>query len=453
MAKKRIINTHTAFRRCRMSSTMLIEYAASYIEIFVLFAFFDIFFERRCGKALHMILCVLCSFGIMFGVQFANTYAIFAFSTAVFWTAFSSVCLLLLYKVKIVQTFAVSMTWLVLIGVLDFFTVSLIELVFGPPGIMVKIASEYCIERTKFVILVKCMLILFYLAARIFVKNKLDFGTKTGLLVIGSSIIYFIGFNYLVSAAAAANVAEIRVAVMVGHSFMALFYACWIGLLFYFGKYRKSSYENTVIATRIDVLEEDNNQLGITYGALAKTTHDFKNHIRTMQALAKENSYGELEQYINELGDSITGVYGKTYTGVNFVDAIINCKMQAAAEQGIIMSVDAIYPHDASIKQTDVSAVLVNLLDNAIEACGRVDTEKSISLSISSINSMLVIKVKNSSLPINDLSTTKSDTVRHGYGIKIVKSIAEKYSGAFDTSYSDGVFYAKVLLNDILGTK
>lgn len=436
-----------------MNFIMFVEYLASYTEMLVFFLLMGVFFEKKYKRIKHTFLVIFCSCAMMLGVQLANKFALFSFSTAIFWTAIASSLALVMYKIRILQSIAVSSMFLVAIGILDFFTVSVIEYVFGPPGIMSSIASEYSMTRTKFVIFVKCILILAYLLTAKFAKRKIDFDNRTCVLFTVSSAVYFVGLSYLVSAAVTSTVEEVRLAVVVGHLFMTLFFVCWLAFVIYSGKYRREQLENAIISTRIEALEEDNTQLGVTYSSLAKTTHDFKNHIRTMSALANDKNYSELEQYLNELNGDMAKVQSISYTGVAHVDAVINSKAQLARENKIEFVASVSYPSDAEIRHMDICAVLVNLLDNAIEACGRVSGEKTVKLSILKANEMFVIKVENTSLPVGDLVTVKDDTLRHGYGIKIVKSITEKYSGTFNTEYSDGIFTSCVLLNNRLGTK
>ncbi|MBR5636781.1 MAG: GHKL domain-containing protein, partial [Pseudobutyrivibrio sp.] len=42
--------------------------------------------------------------------------------------------------------------------------------------------------------------------------------------------------------------------------------------------------------------------------------------------------------------------------------------------------------------------------------------------------------------------TTKKDNVKHGFGLKSISQVAEKYGGAMNCSYEDGWFKVKVLL-------
>ena len=108
--------------------------------------------------------------------------------------------------------------------------------------------------------------------------------------------------------------------------------------------------------------------------------------------------------------------------------------------------------------------MISNILDNAIEATQQVeDHEKRlITMSVRSRNQFIIVECenysdssnvrlrknqrrrifKNDNLP----GTTKKDNVKHGFGLKSIGQVAEKYDGAMNVSYEDGWFKVKVLL-------
>ena len=101
----------------------------------------------------------------------------------------------------------------------------------------------------------------------------------------------------------------------------------------------------------------------------------------------------------------------------------------------------------------DISIILSNLLDNAIEASEKLTDEKpEITLIISEVTGYYSIIVKNriSSSVITEnkkLATTKSDKHNHGYGLKSVKVLAEAHNGMVDIYEKDGFFIVNALLN------
>lgn len=103
----------------------------------------------------------------------------------------------------------------------------------------------------------------------------------------------------------------------------------------------------------------------------------------------------------------------------------------------------------------DLSTILGNLLDNSITALNNCKCRKELNIIIKYTKKRLIIRISNSfdkdpifedGLPV----TTKSDTDRHGKGLKNVRKAAEKYNGLLKISCEKDHFIADVLLYDIV---
>lgn len=86
---------------------------------------------------------------------------------------------------------------------------------------------------------------------------------------------------------------------------------------------------------------------------------------------------------------------------------------------------------------SDLVVLFGNLLDNAIEACMKVESKyRRVDVKIGTQNELLFIQIDNSigEPPIQkgrNLVTTKNEKMRHGYGLKSVENIVKKYDGTF----------------------
>lgn len=181
-----------------------------------------------------------------------------------------------------------------------------------------------------------------------------------------------------------------------------------------------------------------------------KQKHDLKNHMEVLQKYAEQENIGEICKYIRQyIGQSCTG-YSFIHTNHTAIDAIINTKMNYAQEMGIHTTcvIDNNLP---AIADTDYCSLIGNLLDNAIEASQKQIEDPEIKLEIAYLHPQLRIRVKNkiqeSVLTKNpNLHTEKRDSAKHGYGISILKDIAEKYEGSADFYEEDSFFTAQIIL-------
>ena len=172
--------------------------------------------------------------------------------------------------------------------------------------------------------------------------------------------------------------------------------------------------------------------------SLKQITHDEKNHLATIKALANNP---EIDVYIDSvLGDiKYHSMFGNTKN--KYLDLLLN-KYQSICD---VNKIDFIYSVRTSnlafMDAPDMITMVSNILDNAVDAAKK-STEKRIDLSINRTNGFDVLSCSNSCdmKPISagkTLSTTKNVDGFHGFGIKSIKRIVKKYHGEFDWFYRE----------------
>ena len=173
------------------------------------------------------------------------------------------------------------------------------------------------------------------------------------------------------------------------------------------------------------------------YEQTRRLRHDMKQYFTVLDGLISERKYSEARALISENYKSISCSEVVVNVGNNYVNSILNAKLTHAKSLQIDV-ICSIEKDLSGIESTDLCNLLGNMLDNAIEAAQECKTEKrSIELNISSLSNRLIVIVRNS---INhsilsenpNLVTSKHDKSEHGYGIKTIKSITEKYDGTID---------------------
>ena len=104
------------------------------------------------------------------------------------------------------------------------------------------------------------------------------------------------------------------------------------------------------------------------------------------------------------------------------------------------------------MEDIDIIILLENLFDNAI--VGRLKNsanKKEIKFSIKNINSMLVLKLWNSSCKKPKVKkerfvTDKHDSKGHGWGLESVKYIVKKYDGIIEFEYTEMFFQTVIMI-------
>ena len=133
----------------------------------------------------------------------------------------------------------------------------------------------------------------------------------------------------------------------------------------------------------------------------------------------------------------------------DFLNAILNSKLLIASEQGIRV-ICASASNIDGIDDIDLCNLLGNILDNAIEAAK--DCQNGyIEVSIRSDENMVLVIVANTvAEPVvkrnKELKSTKKNADDHGYGVKTIRFIAEKYNGTASFYEEGDMFYCQVMM-------
>ncbi len=204
---------------------------------------------------------------------------------------------------------------------------------------------------------------------------------------------------------------------------------------------------------RSEILERDYQGLRRTYESNAKLYHDLHNHIEAIYQCLTQGNIQEAIRYCEDLRTPVREISQTVWTGDKALDYLISSKMSLAEQEQIKTKVNIEYPHNTNIRSVDLTTILGNLLDNALEAAETApDKLRFLNLTIRRINAMLIIKVENgySNAPAEnggELETSKEDKASHGWGLKSVQTAADRYDGTITTEYKDGVFQSVVTLS------
>lgn len=176
--------------------------------------------------------------------------------------------------------------------------------------------------------------------------------------------------------------------------------------------------------------------------------HDLKHQIK---ALAKMEDNRSRTEYLQEIRDAVS-IYDATYhTGCSALDYVLREKTLLFNEGRIEFSCMVEGSMISYITSADVYALMGNALDNALERVMKErDGERIISFQIKHHHDMVLIHLENrcsstlrfeNGMPVTD----KEDKARHGFGVKSMAYIVEKYHGELMMSVGHGKFNLDIL--------
>ena len=183
--------------------------------------------------------------------------------------------------------------------------------------------------------------------------------------------------------------------------------------------------------------------------------HDIGNQYGVIRMLIKEKKYDELEKYFNSMNIEFEDIVRFVNCKNSLLNSIINMEILKAKSYKIKIVCVINVPEKIPMADTDLARLMINLIDNAIEALQRVDIEdKIIDLSVSFKNDYLYINIQNA-FARNDrdeeeilkLNTLKDDEKKHGYGHKIVRKIVKKHNGEISYLVENNEFIVEAMLD------
>lgn len=189
------------------------------------------------------------------------------------------------------------------------------------------------------------------------------------------------------------------------------------------------------------------------WAALRKMRHDMKNNYILHLHYLENGQYDKLKESYEKLLEDATWEKRMIHTGNIGIDSIVNFKAEMAKEQNITMNCAAEVRSDIRADNGDMNILLGNLFDNAIEAVTRLsEEERYIELKILADETAMLIEIGNpyegnlTRDTKGGIITIKRDKDNHGLGLKIIKSVVEKYHGMLEIHTDNQYFRTKVFM-------
>ena len=220
----------------------------------------------------------------------------------------------------------------------------------------------------------------------------------------------------------------------------------------------KNKYDKRLSDFQDSVLKKQRDEVQNIYQTMRAWRHDYHNHIQSIKAMLEMGKTDEMSDYLDNLEKDLDSIYIAIRTGNVGLDAILSSKVSVARKNNIEVNCTAKVPADLKISDVHLCAIVGNLMDNAIEACEKMKNvvegdgkaaPRFIRVYIGLFKSQLYISVSNSTCEkyrkkISELVTTKLG--EHGFGLRRIDKIAEKYDGYVNRKNEPGIFATEVMI-------
>lgn len=180
-----------------------------------------------------------------------------------------------------------------------------------------------------------------------------------------------------------------------------------------------------------------------------KYRHDFRHHNRLILEYAKRQDCDAIIRYLQEYETIAESRRRQKFCENLVVNSIISVFYRQAEEQGIRMTMDIRMRKETFIRDTDLVSILANLLENAVKGSLLSSGEHWIHLMIHHKGKKLIIQCQNSCEDHIRFQDNLPQAVgRTGIGVTSIVDTAAAYAGNTEFLTKDGIFVARILLND-----
>ncbi len=167
--------------------------------------------------------------------------------------------------------------------------------------------------------------------------------------------------------------------------------------------------------------------------AVRRFKHDLVNHIGVLRELMNVKKTEEAKEYIDTIWNIQDAFDLKIHTGDSFLDVIVNYYLYLALKENIEFVVLGKLTQKMPLEMFDITTLMGNILQNAVEAAVKADVPK-IRVELIEHKKEIFIVVSNSvakkfNTKTDFFMTSKKDKENHGFGLKNIAATVEKYHG------------------------
>lgn len=207
-------------------------------------------------------------------------------------------------------------------------------------------------------------------------------------------------------------------------------------------KKRNSLLEQQNLMSAHYYQEAENN-----YKKSRKVSHDINRHLEVLKGMIEEADNEDAIQYINGVEAHLQYSKFDLHFQNRILNLLLNQKYQECISKKIKLK---LYVQDLElnyIDEYDITTILGNLIDNAIDESVRVEDEPFIEVRLFEFNNILNILVKNKSINRKTLDVKIGFSTKEnhdGYGLLNVKEAVEHYCGRMKIVSQNGIFCVSI---------
>lgn len=276
--------------------------------------------------------------------------------------------------------------------------------------------------------------------------------THACLLFSAVPLLYYV-FDYTTTVYTDLLYSGAREAVQFMPSVVCTFY--FVFVLLYYKEAKKqvdAQRERDFLASQLHQAHSELDNMRQMQNSTVIYRHDMRHHLSLIGGFAADGDIQKIKEYLTSTEADIDALTPIRYCENETVNLILSTFNTRAKKEGVAVHMDVNLPVELGINDTELCALLSNALENAITAAAQVAEENLRKVYIRAVvnGDKLVISTENAyvgELELEgELPKSKNKEAGHGFGIKSMVSIVERYGGLYSFETEGGVFVLQLLL-------
>lgn len=180
--------------------------------------------------------------------------------------------------------------------------------------------------------------------------------------------------------------------------------------------------------------------------------HDMRHHLSLIGGFAANGDLEKIKEYLASTEAEIDALTPVRFCENETVNLILSSLSQKASRMSVVLQVDAKLPGKLNINDTELCALLSNALENAITAANMVEDEKLRKVFLHAVmnNDKLLISTENAYAGRiemdGELPKSNKKEAGHGFGVKSMIDIVERYKGLYSIETEGGIFILRLMI-------
>lgn len=282
------------------------------------------------------------------------------------------------------------------------------------------------------------------------VNRLITLSKKSALLFGVVPLIYYV-FDYATTTYTNLLFQGTKAAVLFMPSLISIFY--FVFIIFHYNEIKRRSdagNERILLSAQMKQAKKDLKDFWDVQEKAAIYRHDMRHHLNLIAGYLVDGDTKKATEYISQVQSNIEEITPIRYCENNTVNLILSYYASKADSDNIAFTVDAQFPQNIAIAETELCAMLSNGLENAFYTCLQLDSRKARTVYFSSKLQESSLKIVIESSYIGEGFTERSLPINsqqeESYGYKSMAMIISKYKGSYTYKAENEILTLNIVL-------